>query len=222
MYLAIAEKGLCEEMVVTFPLTHEPAEFVLPDGTIQTTTKRSVTYLFDLVKIGPKEFDSIIINGIFLSRNLTVPLPHTLRGLVQHILIKALKMSKQKVDFVLDTYNSPCLRDIIRNIRGDNLDDSDEIYSFGSGQNIPSNFLNLLKYSNFKKAFLHFFYQEIQKNEYENIFDHKVFIALLIMNAFVYSAMKKECYRWRMFMTYMALTMKLIHVLLFMQYTLNN
>ena len=65
-------------------------------------------------------------------------------------------------------------------MRGDNLDDSDEIYSFGSGQKTPSNFLNLLK---FKKEFLRFFYQEIQKNEYANIFDHKVF----------YCSVDKEC-----------------------------
>ena len=163
-------------MVVTFPsLTHEPAEFVHPDGTIRTTTKSSVTDLFDLVKIGPKKVDSVIIDGMFLLRNLTVPLPHTIRGLVRHTLIKALKMSEQIVDFVLDTYNSPCLKDTTRDIRGDKLDDSDEIYSFGSGQKTPSNFLNLLKYSNFKKAFLRFFYQEIQKNEFANIFDHKVF-----------------------------------------------
>ena len=38
-------------------------------------------------------------------------------------------MSEQKVDFVLDTYNSPCLKDITRDIRGDNLNDSDKIYS---------------------------------------------------------------------------------------------
>ena len=78
LYLAIAEKGLCEEMVVTFPLTHEPAEFV-------QKLKSSVTNLFDLVKIGPKKVDSVIIDGMFLFRNLTVPLPHTLRGLVRHI-----------------------------------------------------------------------------------------------------------------------------------------
>ena len=47
----------------------------------------------------------------------------------------------------------------------------------------------------------------------------KVFIVLLITNAFVYSVMKKECYMWRMFMTFMALTMKPIQVLLF---TLSN
>ena len=110
--------------------------------------------MFDLVKIGPKKDDSVIINGMFLLRYSTVPLRHTLRGLVRHILIKALKMSEHRLDFVLNT--------------------------------------------------------------------KKVFIALLIMNVFVYSVMKKECYRWRMFMTHMVLTMNLIHVLLFMQYTLNN
>ena len=178
LYLAIPEKGLCEEMVVTFSLTHEPAEFVYPDGTIQTTTKSSVTDLFDLVKIDPKKVDSVIINGMFLLQNLAIPVPHTLKGLARHILIKVLKISEWRADFVLDTYNSPCLKDITKDIQGDNLDDSDEIYSFGSGQKTPSNFLNFLKYSNFKKIFLHFFYQEIQKNEYANIFDHKVFLLI--------------------------------------------
>ena len=202
-------------MIIAFPLAHESAEFVHPDGIIRTTTN-SVTDLFDLVKIGPKEVDSVIIDGMFLLWNLTVPLPNTLRGLVGHILIKALKLSEQKVDFVLDTYNSLSLKDITRDIQGDDLDDSNKIYSFGSGQKTPSCFLNLMKYSNFKKAYLRFFYEEIQKNEYANIF------ALLIMNALTYSVIKKKCYRWRMFMTCMALTVTPTHALLFMVCTLKN
>ena len=106
LHLAAAEKNLCEEIVITFPLAHEPAKFVHLGGTTQTTAKSSVSDLFDLVKIGLKKVDNIIINEMFLLRNLTVPLLHTLIGLVQHILIKALKMSKQRVDFVLDSYNS--------------------------------------------------------------------------------------------------------------------
>ena len=82
LYLAIAEKGLCKEMVVTFPLRHEPAEFSHPDGTIRTTTKSSVSDLFDMMKIGPKKVDSVIINGMFLLRNLALPLPDTLRGFI--------------------------------------------------------------------------------------------------------------------------------------------
>ena len=106
---------------MTFPLTHESAEFVHPDRTIRTTTKSSVTDLFDMVKIGPKKVDSVIIDRMFLLRNLTLPLPHTMRGLVQHILIEALKMSEQRVDFVLKTFNLPCLKDITREIQGDDL-----------------------------------------------------------------------------------------------------
>ena len=55
------------------------------------------------------------------------------------------------------------------------LDDSYELYSFGSGQKTPSNLLSLLKYSNFKKEFLRFFYEEIQTSECANIFGRKVF-----------------------------------------------
>ena len=84
-------------------------------------------------------------------------------------------MSEQRADFVLDTYNSPCLKKITRDIWDDDLDDSYELYSFGSGQKTPSNLLNLLKYSNFKKEFLRFFYEEIQTSECANIFDRKVF-----------------------------------------------
>ena len=121
--------------------------------------------------------------------------------------MKALKMSEQRVDFVLDTYNPPCLKDITRDIQDDDLDDSDEVYSFGSGEKTTFNFLSLLKHSNFKKKFLNKLKksEEIQKNKYK----------------FAYSVMK-ECYKWRMFMTFMALMMNLIHMLPFRQYTLNS
>ena len=49
----------------------------------------------------------------------------------------------------------------------------------------------------------------------------QIFIALSIMDEFAYSVMK-ECYKWRMFMTFMALMMNLIHMLSFRQYTLNS
>ena len=108
---------------------------------------------------------------MFLLWNLKVPLPHTLRCLVCHKLIKALKISEQRVDFVLDTYNPPCLKDITRDIQDYDLDDSDEVYSFGSGEKTTFNFLSLLKHSNFK-TFLNKLKksEEIQKNKYANIY----------------------------------------------------
>ena len=66
---------------------------------------------------------------------------------------------------MLDTYNPPCLKDITRDIQDYDLDDSDEVYSFGSGEKTTFNFLSLLKHSNFK-TFLNKLKksEEIQKN----------------------------------------------------------
>ena len=61
-------------------------------------------------------------------------------------------MSEQRVHFVLDTYNSPCLKGNTRDIPGDYLDHSDEIYSSGSEQKTPFNFLNFLKVFQFQKS----------------------------------------------------------------------
>ena len=90
--------------------------------------------------------------NVFASKFDSTSSPHSERFGTTYI-DKSPKMTEQRVYFVFGTYNSPCLKDITRDIRGDDLDDSDEIYSFGSGQMTPSNFVNLLKYSNFKKAF---------------------------------------------------------------------
>ena len=104
---------------------------------------------------------------------------------MRHILMKIMKMAVHRVDFLLDTYNSPCLKDIARDIRGDDLDDGDEVYAFGSGQKTPSNFLTLLKYSNFKREFLRFFFEEIRKDEYAHIIGSKV----------LYCSVDNECVR---------------------------
>ena len=170
----MAENGFSEETIMSYPLTHAPAEFVHPDGTIRSTPKSAVKTLFNCVEGSPKYIDNVIVDGMFFLRHIAVPLPHTLRGLVRHILIKALKMSKHRVDLVFDTYNSPCIKDIARDARGDDLDDSEEVYNFGRGQKTPTNFLTLLKYSNFKREFLDFFYHEIRNQEYANILAQKV------------------------------------------------
>ena len=60
LYLAVAKKGLEDELVITFPLSPEPAEFAHPDGTIRSTNKSSVVDIFDLVKTGPKVIDNAI------------------------------------------------------------------------------------------------------------------------------------------------------------------
>lgn len=70
--------------------------------------------------------------------------------------MRALDLSKNRADLVFDTYNSPCIKDITHEIRGDDPN-NEEIYSFGSGQKTPKDFYDLLDLSSFKKEFLRFF-----------------------------------------------------------------
>ena len=94
LFLAV-KKNLFVETVLKFPLAPIPSEFAHPDGSIRTTAKSAFTDLFDIEKLGPTNVDTVIVDGMFL--------PHNLRGLVRHILMKALKMSHNRVDLVFDT-----------------------------------------------------------------------------------------------------------------------
>ena len=62
----------------------------------------------------------------------------------------------------------------MRDIRADDEQDEDEVYTFGGGQLTPKNFMALLKSSKYKKEFLRFFYTEIRNQEYANIIGKKV------------------------------------------------
>ena len=75
-------------------------------------------------------------------------------GLVRHILIKVLTMTKYRADLVFDTYSTPSIKDMTRDARGD---DEEVVYNFGAAQKTPKNFEALLKLSSFKTEFLRFF-----------------------------------------------------------------
>ena len=175
LYLAI-EKDISAEKVLEYPLVPIPSELAHPDGSIRTTAKSAVVDVFEIDTSAPSVVETVIVDGMFLLRNLTQPLPHTLRGLIRHILLKVMKMTKSRADLCFDTYKSPCIKDITRELRADGYveDDDDEIYTFGSGQKTPKNWSTLLKSSRYKNGFLRFFFTEIRNQEYGNIIGNKV------------------------------------------------
>ena len=84
-------------------------------------------------------------------------------GVVKLILVKGLKMTQKRVDFVLDVYESLCIKDIAREMWADGCnDEEDECYTFGGGLKIQNNFLTRLKSSTFKEDCRHFFFHEIR------------------------------------------------------------
>ena len=158
--------------IFSYPLVPQPSSMAHPDGSIRTTKKSVVMEYLEreIETVNPTLRDTAIIDGMFLLRSLEKQLPYNLRGLVRVILMKTMKMSRQRSDLVFDTYNSPSLKDIARSERGD--EDSIDSYTFGSGQKTPNNFHELLKLSSLKNCFLRFFYGEIRSQDYANIIGH--------------------------------------------------
>ena len=154
-----------------------------PDASIRTTKKSVVIELIEKETQGvnPPYIDTVVVDGIFILQILEKQLPHNLRGLVRVILMKVMKLSQQRVDLVFDTYNSPSLKDIKRDERGDT--ESVDVYSFGPGQKTPHNFHELLRLSSFKKSFLRYFYVEIRNQEY----------ACIIKDRILYCSVDNEC-----------------------------
>ena len=175
LYLAI-QKNISAESVLEYPLVPVPSELAHPDGSIRTTAKSAVVDIFEVDTAGPSAVDTVVVDGMFLLRNLTQPLPHNLRGLNRHILIKVMKMTSRRADLCFDTYKSPCIKDITRELRSDGYmeDDDDEIYTFGSGQKTPKNWSTLLKSSKYKNGFLRFFFSDVRNQEYADIIGNKM------------------------------------------------
>ena len=113
-------------------------------------------YLYGKLRtyVNPPFRNTAIVDRIFLLLNLEKQPPYSLRGLV-HVILMNIKMLRQMVDLVFDTYNSPSLKDLERDERG--AEDSIDSYNFGSAQKTHFNFHGLLKLSSFKKWFLRFF-----------------------------------------------------------------
>ena len=83
-------------------------------------------------------------------------------------------MTKNRADLCFDTYKSPCIKDITRELRADGyVEDDDEIYTFGGGQKTPKNWATLLKSSRYKGGFLRFFFNEVRNQDYADIIGNK-------------------------------------------------
>ena len=120
--------------IFSFPLVPQPPSLAHPDGSIRSTKKSIVLEYLEkeIETVNPSFRDTVIVDGTFLVRKLEGQLPHNIRGLVRLILMKTIKMSQRRADLIFDTYDSPSLKDIERDERGDK--ESIDSYTFGAGQ----------------------------------------------------------------------------------------
>ena len=102
-------------------------------------------------------------------------MPETFGNIAKLILHKILDF-EFRVDFVCDTYTSPSIKDIERDMRASGTY-RDGFIITGAEQNRPKDFSAALRSPKFKSALLQFLLREWQKKTYKEFFkDHVLFV----------------------------------------------
>ena len=112
----------------------------------------------------PGHVNVVIADGMFLIQtSLKVKTP-TFTVFTRSVLLKVLKFTKHRVDLCLDVYESLSIKDIKRKSKED--ENTEEHFTFGHPQWIPSVFNEMLKISCFKCQLLRFLYKEYEDPVY--------------------------------------------------------
>eukprot|EP00794_Sanderia_malayensis_P003985 gene3985-4535_t len=125
----VVESQIDLEAVFSYPLTLTPQSLAHIDGSIRKAEK------------------------LILMRELEEKLPNTLCGVAHNILMKVMRMAAKRVDLVLDTYNSPSIKDIECQARGEG---SARQFLLGPGQKTSKHLSTLLRSGEFKTGFTKF------------------------------------------------------------------
>jgi len=177
LYLA-AVQDLDLPLVFTYPLTPVPLSLAHVNGTLHKTDKSNLMHkLEEKVTSGnPPTKDAYVVDAMFFLRS-QVQAPSTFGGLAKTILSKLLGLA-DRVDFVCDTYKSPSIKDVERNLRGPH-DGGIDFKITGSDQKCPKDIKEAMKSSKFKTALLRLLAEEWEKQAYlEVIRGHALYVGL--------------------------------------------
>ena len=136
----------------------EPRCFAHPDGSLQEIKKTSVVHLIK------GSINSSIPDGMFLIQTSANDKTPIFTVFTRSVLLKVLKFTKHRVDLCLDVYESLSIKDIKRKSKED--ENTEEHFTFGHPQWIPSVFNEMLKISCFKCQLLRFLYKEYEDPVY--------------------------------------------------------
>ena len=174
LFLAVTN-NISIEKILEYPLLPQPSCFCHPDGAMYQSDKSVVfTHITGNNNFTPPEgVRTVIVDGMFLVRSTMNQHCQTFAAFARILLLKALKLTENRVDLCFDVYESPSVKDIKRRDRGN--EDTEREFIFGPRQKFPSDFESLLKISEFKKEFLKFVLKEYEDPTYIHILGEKVF-----------------------------------------------
>ena len=123
-------------------------------GTIRQNDKLTAVFHHltkDFQSNPPDTIETAIANGMFILNLSTQNLPKTYSALARRILVKVLNLTNIRADLCFDIYESPSIKDVKREDRGDI--ETEREFCIGPRLKIPSNFNESLKISSFKSSF---------------------------------------------------------------------
>ena len=102
----------------------------------------------------PGDVNVDIADGTFIIQTSVKDKTPTFAEFAKSVSLRVLKLTKHRVYLCFDVYESPSVKDIKHESRGD--ENTEKHFTYGPLQIIPSDFNELLKISSFKRQFLRF------------------------------------------------------------------
>ena len=142
LYL-VAKTQIDLGVALSYPLTPHP------DGSMRKTDKSTMMHIIErkVTSLPSNQIENAVVDGMFILRTLPNRLAPTLRGLVEYVLVKIMRLARHRIDLCFDTYTSPSIKDPERSARGN--EEISKTFHFGAGQKTPGNFKDLFKLSEF-------------------------------------------------------------------------
>ena len=130
----VAKKQIDLGVALSYPLTPHPPCMSHPDGSMRKTDKSTMMHIIErkVTSLPLNQIKNDVVNGMFILRTLPNRLAPTLRGLVEYVLVKIMKLAQHRIDLCFDTYTSPSIKDPERSARGN--EDISKTIHFGAGQ----------------------------------------------------------------------------------------
>ena len=150
-----------------YPLTPVPLCLGDISGAKHSTSKSTLARYLEkkVTSDPPNSIDVYIVDAMYFIRSSLSKHLHATYGALAYHILSQICIAK-RVDFVCDTYPTPCIKDEEQGKRGiQNLN----IVITGPKQKRPKDFKSALESRTFKKDFLQFLAEEWSKDEYKDL-----------------------------------------------------
>jgi len=178
--------------VLKYPLTPTPLSLSHTDGSMLKSPKSALMTCLEtqIITLPPNSIDVTVLDAMFIL-HLQSNLPETFGGVARYLLKYIVGNAGNEVHFVTDKWITPSIKDCERDKRGS----SSLSYQInGANQKRPSNWLQALRNSTFKKSLVRFLSKVWAEDSFAEILGNKVLYVNSENNCTTYRALNGVMY----------------------------